>query len=132
MEDKPLKEWTIEELATYCDEHEDCVDCIFNGYKHTNRCLFDCETPNKWNIVFPWKSTFTQEEKDMAILLKKLFPEHYLITRDGVCDLYINDNVATEIGTIDIDYRCFPSVGVGEEYALDEIINSEGEKNETD
>jgi hypothetical protein len=73
---------------------------------------------------------FTPGEIDMARTLIQAFPKHEIIARESENELYINDNGLTGRGCIAIDPKCFPSIDVGEEYTLDEIISSEDKVND--
>jgi hypothetical protein len=126
MKQKPLGEWTAKEIADECNNVPDCEYCCFS---HGNATCEFCssETPGDWNLDFLPPRRFSRVEVDMAKALKQASPKHEIIARESENELYINDNGLTDRGRIAIDPRCFPSIGVGEEYTLDEIISSEDE-----
>ena len=47
---------SAEDVKKYCREHGDCKNCVFRS---TGDCIFDLNSPNKWEIPEP--KTYKQD-----------------------------------------------------------------------
>lgn len=112
--DKPLKDWTLEEIKQYCTEKgQYCGDCpfLYDGA----RCKLN-STPEIWPLES--KPRWTEQEVEDAKTIKRVFGRDGAIRRTPnlgerstlVFDhLYINEDL-------------FPSIKPGQSVTLDEII----------
>lgn len=116
--DKPLKDWTLEEVEKVCNDlKEDCTDCPFFD---VNFCKV-CGQPRFWDLSK--KPRFTQQDIEDAKMIRAVFGKNGTVKRYDKAttepystlafnNLYINENM-------------LPSIKEGQEYSLDEIIGSE-------
>lgn len=112
--DKPLKDWTLEEVKECCSKHGTCVsDCPFST---KNKLCRMTSNPCDWDLTD--KPRWTQQEVEDAKTIKRVFGRDGAIRRTPnlgerstlVFDhLYINEDL-------------FPSIKPGQSYTLDEII----------
>ena len=111
--DKPLKEWTLEEVQEYCDEHE----CGFCELFQRRDCLLN-SSPDKWDLSE--KPRFTEQEVERAKAIKVLYPEICYIRADDRCLRGLNKG--KESIFLDCVLSWFPSLRPNETVTLDEII----------
>lgn len=112
--DKPLKDWTLEEVKECCSKYGTCVsECPFST---KNKLCRMTSNPCDWDLTD--KPRFTQQEVEDAKTIKRVFGRDGAIRRTPnlgerstlVFDhLYINEDL-------------FPSIKPGQSYTLDEII----------
>jgi len=112
--DKPLKDWTLEEVKECCSKHGTCVsECPFST---KNKLCRMTSNPCDWDLTD--KPRWTQQEVEDAKTIKRVFGRDGAIRRTPnlgerstlVFDhLYINEDL-------------FPSIKPGQSYTLDEII----------
>lgn len=112
--DKPLKDWTLEEVKECCSKYGTCVsECPFST---KNKLCRMTSNPCDWDLTD--KPRFTQQEVEDAKTIKRVFGRDGAIRRTPnlgerstlVFDhLYINEDL-------------FPSIQPGQSYTLDEII----------
>ncbi len=112
--DKPLKDWTLEEVKECCSKYGTCVsECPFSA---KNKLCRMTSNPCDWDLTD--KPRFTQQEVEDAKTIKRVFGRDGAIRRTPnlgerstlVFDhLYINEDL-------------FPSIKPGQSYTLDEII----------
>ena len=112
--DKPLKDWTLEEVKECCSKYGTCVsECPFST---KNKLCRMTSNPCDWDLTD--KPHFTQQEVEDAKTIKRVFGRDGAIRRTPnlgerstlVFDhLYINEDL-------------FPSIKPGQSYTLDEII----------
>lgn len=112
--DKPLKDWTLEEVKECCSKYGTCVsECPFSA---KNKLCRMTSNPCDWDLTD--KPRFTQQEVEDAKTIKRVFGRDGAIRRTPnlgerstlVFDhLYINEDL-------------FPSIQPGQSYTLDEII----------
>lgn len=60
--DKPLKDWTLEELKNECKAHGGCQGCYFEGSRFCEQIGVNC--PNDWDLTD--KPRFTEQEAELA------------------------------------------------------------------
>ena len=116
--DKPLKDWTLGECKQWC-------------YKHGDECPKNCpiedfctqlqREPAKWSLTE--HPRFTEREIEDAKMVRAVFGKNGTIRRydkatTGPCSTLVFNNVF-------INENMFPSIKEGQEYSLDEIIESE-------
>ena len=107
--DKPLKDWTLEELKEYCEKHDCTPDCKI----HLNGdCAATMAAPCEWDLSE--KPRFTQQEVEDAKVFARAFSPEYRV--------YRQDNLYLRLGGFDINPDMFQSVYIGQSYTLDEII----------
>lgn len=112
--DKPLKDWTLEEVKECCSKYGTCVsECPFSA---KNKLCRMTSNPCDWDLTD--KPRWTQQEVEDAKTIKRVFGRDGAIRRTPnlgerstlVFDhLYINEDL-------------FPSIKPGQSYTLDEII----------
>lgn len=112
--DKPLKDWTLEEVKECCSKYGTCVsECPFSA---KNKLCRMTSNPCDWDLTD--KPRWTQQEVEDAKTIKRVFGRDGAIRRTPnlgerstlVFDhLYINEDL-------------FPSIQPGQSYTLDEII----------
>lgn len=115
--DKPLKDWTLEELKTECEVHNGCVGCHFKGSAFcTQKCAELC--PSKWDLSE--KIRFTRQEVEDAKYIKRILKVDSVrrnIYGNGLVAMKSDNSVSVVINS-----EMLPSIHSGEEYTLDEII----------
>lgn len=124
---KPLKDWTLGELAEYCKHHTaesgDCVNC--NLQTGIGYCPFD-DAPADWDLEE--KPRFTQQEVEDAKNIKRMFGAenftHIHKDEDGWTEMMDGPGENGTIGwcSIGMEEGMFPSLRPGETVTLDEII----------
>ena len=118
--DKPLKDWTLEEVKECCSKHGTCVsECPFSD---KNKLCRMTSNPCDWDLTD--KPRFTQQEVERAKAVKVIWPNADRI--QGSCGsfgvgMYYVWFSSVLLGQINDD-DCFPSIGSGETVTLDEII----------
>ena len=116
--DKPLKDWTLEECKQWC-------------YKHGDKCPEKCpiedfctqlqREPAKWNLNE--KPVFTKQDIEDAKMIRAVFGKNGTIRR---YDKATTEPYSTLVfNNIYINENMLPSIKEGQEYSLDEIIESE-------
>ena len=115
---KPLKDWTLGEIAAECEKHA--------GYCKADACpLFTVDTedckikeicriyPRFW--IFSEPPRWTEQDKEDAMMIKRLIPWANQVNRGMEGSLSLNPVTA-------IDRKLFPLLKPGESAMLDEII----------
>lgn len=121
--DKPLKDWTLGELKEYCGTavyqcHKRI--CPFKNIcdRITSENQGDYVVPGDWDLTDHIR--FTQQEVEDAKTLKRVFG------RDGTIKRYSKAMTAPRSNLVFdhlyINEDLFPSIKIGQEYTLDEII----------
>lgn len=115
--DKPLKDWTLEEVEKVCNDlKEDCTDCPFFD---VNFCKV-CGQPRFWDLSK--KPRFTQKDIDDAKMIRAVFGMNGTIKRYNKA---MTEPYSTLVfNNIYINEVMLPSIKEGQEYSLDEIIES--------
>jgi hypothetical protein len=121
MMDKPLKDWTVGELMQYCNSQDGCSDCDF--YDENCKCVFFNNSPNGW--YDPRKPKFTEQEREDAKSLLKMFGKHISLANKGAGVRLIDDRVGGMY--IYLKEGTFPSISYGKFYTLAEIAGCEDE-----
>lgn len=112
--DKPLKDWTLEEVKEYCTRS----DC-YNGCKlaeSPGKCKILDVSPCEWDL--DEKPRFTQQEVEDAKTILKVFGRKGIIKRYHFC----GDPSTLTFDNLYINQYLFPSIKPDQEYTLDEII----------
>ena len=112
--DKPLKDWTLEEVVNHCNERE-CGFCEL--YQHHD-CVLRL-SPNVWDLS--GKPRWTEQEVELFRAIQVLYPKAEYVERikdSGVIGL--SNNTCGWI--MDIDKDLFQALRPGESVKLDEII----------
>ena len=117
--DKPLKDWTLGEISTYCKNHKEkvgvCGSCDLQP--NLGWCPFN-SSPADWELSD--KPRWTEQEVEDARAVKRLL-EADLVSRAA----YGNGLVAIKSDwsvSIVLSRDCFPSLRPGETVTLDDII----------
>ena len=118
--DKPLKDWTLEEVKECCSKYGTCVsDCPFST---KNKLCRMTSNPCDWDLTD--KPRFTQQEVERAKAIKVIWPNADRIQGScgsfgvGMYYVWFSSDLLGQIN----DDDCFPSIGSGETVTLDEII----------
>ena len=118
--DKPLKDWTLGELSDYCkkvvDPDGNCFNC--EAKKYIGLCPFEETAPCDWD--FEVKPHFTQQDVEEAKAIRRVFDRDGTIKRHSKAMTAPYSNLTFD--HIYINENLFPSIEVGQEYTLDEII----------
>lgn len=115
--DKPLKDWTLEEVVNHCNERE-CGFCEL--YQHHD-CVLRL-SPNVWDLS--GKPRWTEQEVEDAKTLCRMWPGGEIEFKryvDGRCTMvHIQGSLhgCLDLGQVDL----FPSLRPGETVTIDEII----------
>ena len=121
--DKPLKDWTLGELKEYCGTavyqcHKGI--CPFKNIcdRITSENQGDYVVPGDWDLTD--HPRFTEQEVEDAKTIKRVFG------RDGTIKRYSKAMTAPRSNLVFdhlyINEDLFPSIKIGQEYTLDEII----------
>lgn len=123
--DKPLKDWTLEEVVAECNAREECYECpFFDNSAHSDSscriCAIETTPVESWNLSECPR--FTEKEVERAKAIKVLWPEIYAIKNDGAWTVLIGDvdNKSCAIETV--ARVLFPSAKFNVVYTLDKII----------
>jgi hypothetical protein len=114
---KNIEDLTLKEAQEICGKAVSCQVCELHVAK-TSNCI--CHSiPNNWR--FDGNPIFTQEEKQYAKVLKKVF-DYDLVTRDNSGKLYLEKEGKSVI-PYELNSGVFKSIKSGFAYTLDAIIN---------
>lgn len=118
--DKPLKDWTLEEVKECCSKHGTCVsECPFST---KNKLCRMTSNPCDWDLTD--KLRFSGQEVERAKAIKVIWPNADRIQGScgsfgvGMYYVWFSSDLLGQIN----DDDCFPSIGSGETVTLDEII----------
>lgn len=112
--DKPLKDWTLEEVKECCSKHGTCVsDCPFST---KNKLCRMTSNPSDWDLTD--KPRFTQQEVEEAKAVRHVFGRDGFIRRTPK----IGERSTLAFDHLYINEDLFPSIKPGQSYTLDEII----------
>lgn len=120
---KPLKDWTLGEIKDHCkSQGDDCSSCMF--WSSDTFCKVEKQTdgmPDKWDLSEPPR--WTRQERRMAQAIKMLWPDAEDIrARDSVFGA-VEYRVCAGCKVYGVLYdNYFPTMQIGKEYAVDEII----------
>ena len=113
--DKPLKDWTLEEIKAYCQPKDTCKGCDMLK-KNEYECRFS-GGPYYWDLSE--KSRFTQQEVGNAEAIKMIYPKAKYIQRcDENIKVYNDEYVIATLNT-----GLFPTLCCGEIVTLSDIIS---------
>ena len=116
--DKPLKDWTLEEIKRCCVESkQNCEKCPVSGeYKTTSDCKLAI-FPAHWDLDD--KPRFTQQEVERAKAIRVIYPTAYRLEEaDPLIRVWDKEGKLLS----HVDTALFPSHQSGQSYTLDEII----------
>ena len=117
--DKPLKDWTLEEVEANCQQKARCKDCDMlrqNGYE----CRFS-GGPYLWDLSD--KPRFTEQEVERAKAIKVIFPEAKEVRTRNDVQGEVEYRVCTGCAVLGVLYGdVFPTMERFKAYTLDEII----------
>ena len=115
--DKPLKDWTLEEVKECCSKHGTCVsDCPFSTKNKLCRM-----TPNPCDWDLTDKPRWTQQEVERAKAIKLIYPAAYRLEEADPL-IRVWDKEGKLLAHVDVNL--FLSFQPGQSYTLDEIIGS--------
>ena len=114
--DKPLKDWTLEELKNECKAHDGCRGCRFDGSRFCEQTGVQC--PNDWDLTD--KPRFTKQEVEFARLVKDACKNVVWIKRNDEHTLVWKTEYNED--EYRLPFRLFPNIQSGQSYTLDEII----------
>ena len=114
--DKPLKDWTLEELKNECKAHDGCRGCRFDGSRFCEQTGVQC--PNDWDLTD--KPRFTEQEVEFARLVKDACKNVVWIKRNDERTLVWKTEYNED--EYRLPFRLFPNIQSGQFYTLDEII----------
>lgn len=117
--DKPLKDWTLEEVKECCSKYGTCVsECPFSA---KNKLCRMTSNPCDWDLTD--KPRWTQQEVEDAKKIVEIIPLVYKFERNkngvlsAVCSIPdIGDDFCL------LNRGLLPSIQPGQSYTLDEII----------
>lgn len=116
---KPLKDWTLDEMRKYCDETL-CEDCRC-FCESEDSCLFAVGEPHQWHLSESHR--WTERDIEDARAIKRVFKWATDVNR-GTDNVYVRG--ATGDLVRGIDTALLPSLRRGEIVTLDEILGTEG------
>ena len=113
--DKPLKDWTLEELKNECKAHDGCCGCHFDGSRFCEQIGVNC--PNDWDLTD--KPRFTGQEAELAVSLMGLCGnKNVAIERDIDGQLWWRN---ADIDEGILPRQLFPSIEPGNAVKLSDI-----------
>jgi hypothetical protein len=126
MELKPLKDWTIGEVAKACSDSE-CNHCALFA---DGGCIFgDDEIPEYWDEEYiPHIMTFTPQEIEDAKTLQRMFPNIKTISRTYGGILAIDSPVSSMLCGFELAPQMFPGIAHGETFKLSDIVRCDDEQ----
>ena len=115
--DKPLKDWTLEEVVNHCNERE-CGFCEL--YQHHD-CVLRL-SPNVWDLS--GKPRWTEQEVERAKAIKVLYPVVKTLAYVDIVGqtFYMYDDEDNYKGSLDNLDETFPTLRSIRRATLDEII----------
>jgi hypothetical protein len=130
MTNKPLSQWTLEEVKEYCKRKVPCAGCIFElDIEGESVCRFDTglvcghERPHDWDLTD--KPQFTEQDiADAKTLLKAFGAGNIQRTTSG--QLLLIRVMALDT-RIELRPDMFPSIQAGDTYLLSEIAGKKDE-----
>lgn len=113
--DKPLKDWTLEEVKECCSKYGTCVsECPFSA---KNKLCRMTSNPCDWDLSD--KPRFTEQEVERAKAIKMIYPAAYrLEDTDPLIRVWDKDGILLA----HVDVNLFLSIKPGQSVKLDEII----------
>lgn len=118
--DKPLKDWTLEEVKECCSKHGTCVsDCPFST---KNKLCRMTSNPCDWDLTD--KPRWTQQEVERAKAIKVLYPVVKTLAYVDIVGqtFYMYDDEDNYKGSLDNLDETFPTLRSIRRATLDEII----------
>lgn len=115
VENKPLGEWTLNEVKEYCSKKNlDCQECIF---VKNNSCFYN-DNPEEWDLT-PIKLTLTQSEIDILKAIKLICDDAKILEYDVDSESYLVDN-----GLLAVNEDKLPTLSkfAMKEYSIDELL----------
>lgn len=113
--DKPLKDWTLEEVKECCSKHGTCVsECPFST---KNKLCRMTSNPCDWDLTD--KPRWTQQEVERAKAIKLIYPAAYRLEEADPL-IRVWDKEGKLLAHVDVNL--FLSFQPGQSYTLDEII----------
>lgn len=139
FENKPVKDWTLEEAKEYCmNRAYDAIHCYGESciLKNTNSCIgIFANMQLKDNTI----TKFTPDEIAFCRLIKKTYPQANYIAKGSMTLIYSELRpVFTTYGYFEsgntgrhtiIDYKFFPQIKPLTYYAIDDIIKQGDDNN---
>lgn len=120
---KPLSEWTLEEIKAECEKHECCtVECPAYRLENERRCRIKYP-PNTWDLSEPLR--WTEQDKEDARKIKAIFPDDYNLDMGRLDDGRLKLFIIQGLSFVLINDALLPSLKPGESATLDEIIRGE-------
>lgn len=118
---KPLKDWTLGEIAAECEKHKQgCEPCPFYHVLDDVSFSSNCKArqlvnkcPDDWDLSE--SPRWTEQDKEDAKAIVRVFGNKGFVERDGSGKLELNSCYY-------INRELFPSLKPGESTTLDEII----------
>ena len=125
--DKPLKDWTLGQCREHCEKvlgsGDDCDGCALEYLGKNGECIFkDCPRDIRLEDMDSRNKSplFTQKDIEDAKTIRRVFDRGGTIKRHSKAMTAPYSNLA--FNHIYINENLFPSIEVGQEYTLDEII----------
>ena len=113
--DKPLKDWTLEEVKECCSKYGTCVsECPFSA---KNKLCRMTSNPCDWDLTD--KPRWTQQEVERAKAIKLIYPAAYRLEEADPL-IRVWDKEGKLLAHVDVNL--FLSFQPGQSYTLDEII----------
>ena len=113
--DKPLKDWTLEEVKECCSKYGTCVsECPFST---KNKLCRMTSNPCDWDLTD--KPRWTQQEVERAKAIKLIYPAAYRLEEADPL-IRVWDKEGKLLAHVDVNL--FLSFQPGQSYTLDEII----------
>ncbi len=119
--DKPLGEWTLQELQQWCDSDcSDCADCPFEN-KNSIKCSLVQSIPSLWKLQS--KPRWTKQDIEDAKAIKRLFPDVHSVTKNA--NILGQVFCPTEIIFGSTFSNAFPGLKAEETVKISDILASE-------
>lgn len=115
--EKPLAEWTLQDVKDFCDAEEDAIPCTMCQIFDSGICK---SVPSDWVLIE--RPKFTEQEVQNAKVLNRVLNKGILsiVSMGDTGDIYaLLDDDKTFLW---LNKNSFPSINRGEAYTYSEIV----------
>ena len=122
---KPLSEWTLEEVKAECEKHKFCkAECTAYRLEGERLCRIRC-APATWDLTEPPR--WTEQDKEDARKIKAMLPAGVALEMVRLETGTLRLAIVDELSFVSLNKNLLPSLKPGERATLDEIIGGTNE-----